>query len=243
MPSSSALKMIASSSTSTPDVIIVLGGGRPKSLYEPPIFVKNRCDFAAEVYIHAKEREEKTLPMIVTLSAGTAHTPQAIKENGLPMWEASASAGYIVKKFPGVNPKDILQETTSYDTIGNAYFARAQICDQMPWENIWVVTSDFHAPRSKTIFDWVFSADGGSKKNYRMTYVSTDNVGLTEVEVSARVKREARSMQNVYKLAKKYPTMRDIALFLLRDHNMYSVEGLFKEGEKVSEDVKKSYRS
>jgi len=227
-----------------PDAIIILGGGRPSTLLNPPSFVKNRCDVAAK--IHNKAKAQGIRVPLVTLSAGTAHASQLLNSHGRPIWEASASAAYMVKEH-GVSPKDILMETTSWDTIGNAYFARTQIVEYTEWKRIWVVTSNFHMPRSKAIFDWIFQCSGGTKTGYELSYIETENVGLTDVQVKARQEREARSLANVHRQAKEYPTLRDVMFFLLQDHGMYSVKGLNIDGDRktedISEDLKKSYQS
>eukprot|EP00471_Norrisiella_sphaerica_P013458 CAMPEP_0184496304 /NCGR_PEP_ID=MMETSP0113_2-20130426/33612_1 /TAXON_ID=91329 /ORGANISM="Norrisiella sphaerica, Strain BC52" /LENGTH=250 /DNA_ID=CAMNT_0026882873 /DNA_START=109 /DNA_END=861 /DNA_ORIENTATION=+ len=245
----------ASSITCPPEALIVLGGGRPKSLLEPPKHVQNRCDLAAKIYLEAKKKG--TQIYIVTLSAGTAHTSQLLNKKGLPIWESAASAAYLVKRH-GVDPKAILMETTSYDTIGNAFFARTQICDQMGFKRIAVITSDFHMPRSRAIFDWIFNLDranskaeknssGAENKNtsapVEISYLATPNAGLSNEEVKAREEREKRSLGNVLKLAKSHKSLKDVLLFLMTDHRMYSVEGLEAEAEEISDDLKRSYDS
>mmetsp|Transcript_5499 Transcript_5499/g.13389 ORF Transcript_5499/g.13389 Transcript_5499/m.13389 type:complete len:161 (-) Transcript_5499:5-487(-) len=144
-----------------PDAVVILGGGKPKSLLEPPRFVQNRCDIAAKIYLEAKKFGRKI--HLVPISAGTAHSSQLLNKQGLPIWESAASAAYMVKTH-GIDSKAILMETTSYDTIGNAYFTRAQICDPMDFKRIWIVTSEFHMPRSKAIFEWIFNCTGPKKR-------------------------------------------------------------------------------
>jgi hypothetical protein len=65
------------------DAILVLGGGVPSSLYEPPIYVKQRCDDAAAI-------RGTTETPILTLSAGTAHLPQLLSKDGLPISESTS---------------------------------------------------------------------------------------------------------------------------------------------------------
>ena len=56
-----------------------------------------------------------------------------------------------------VPAQQLLRETSSYDTIGNGYFAAAIHAIPRQWKHVMVVTSDFHMPRSKAIFETVFS--------------------------------------------------------------------------------------
>jgi len=111
-----------------------------------------------------------------------------------------------------------------------------------------VVTSSFHAPRTRAIFDWIFGVnalpsegvqgDGNEDREaaaaaaiasesatlprdrYSLTYIGTENVGLTEDEVRVRELREARSVKNVEMLAKEKRTLRDVLLFLMTDHRL-----------------------
>lgn len=61
------------------DALLVLGGGVPLEKNTPPKWVQKRAEAAYDVY---KCQQDK--PMIVTLSAGTAHVPQLIGTDGLP---------------------------------------------------------------------------------------------------------------------------------------------------------------
>lgn len=130
------------------DSILVLGGGVPSSAETPPLYVQRRCDDAAAV----RERRQRhptteggndnihaSLP-ILCLSAGTAHLPQLLCIRGLPIWESTASAAYLQSKH-GVDASDLFVETTSYDTIGNAYFARTSHTDVNGWRKLLVVTN------------------------------------------------------------------------------------------------------
>ena len=123
------------------DAIILLGGGVPLSPTEPPVYVQRRCDAVAEVVASLGHA-----PAVVCLSAGTAHVPQFILEhNGLPLWESTASAAYLMhhERFP-VPERQVFAETTSYDTISNAFFTRTSFTDITGWRNLLVVTNEFH---------------------------------------------------------------------------------------------------
>ena len=52
----------------------------------------------------------------------------------------------------------ILAETCSYDTIGNAFFARTVHTDPRGLRRLLIVNSKFHMPRTEAIFRWVFGA-------------------------------------------------------------------------------------
>lgn len=122
------------------DAILVLGGGRPSELDEPPVYVQRRCDDAAAVVHRFKEtsKTKSALP-ILCLSAGTAHLPQLMDSSGLPIWESTSSAAYLQKRHN--LSSNVYVETTSYDTIGNAYFARTSHTDIAGWRRLLVVTN------------------------------------------------------------------------------------------------------
>jgi uncharacterized SAM-binding protein YcdF (DUF218 family) len=132
------------------DVIVVLGGGAPSSIHEPPIYVQQRCDDAAKVIdlrklemSRSKARkfhESDYIVPILSLSAGTAHLPQLMSENGLPIWESTSSAAYLHEKH-GIPYNTLFVETTSYDTIGNAFYMRTTHSDIVGWKRILVITN------------------------------------------------------------------------------------------------------
>jgi uncharacterized SAM-binding protein YcdF (DUF218 family) len=130
--------------TSQPwDAILILGGGVPSSLYEPPSYVKRRCDDAAAIRRGNLLRDD--IP-ILTLSAGTAHLPQLLSDQGLPVWESTSSAAYLRKKHD--IESNVYLETTSYDTIGNAFFARTSHTDIVGWRKLLIVTNQVRAMRT-----------------------------------------------------------------------------------------------
>src|SRR6056297_2341497 len=95
------------------DAILILGGGLI-SKEEPKPWAKERLDEA----IKSSNGKE----YFIVLSAGTVHKPPFLDSEGFPVFEAEVMADYLIKK--GINPKKVLTENSSYDTIGNAYFSR-----------------------------------------------------------------------------------------------------------------------
>jgi uncharacterized SAM-binding protein YcdF (DUF218 family) len=124
------------------DAILVLGGGRPSKLDEPPEYVQGRCDDAAAVVrrrMSLGNKENKQPLPILCLSAGTAHMPQLLSADGLPIWESTATAAYLEKQHGLID--NVFVETTSYDTIGNAFFARTSHTDVTGWRNLLIITN------------------------------------------------------------------------------------------------------
>lgn len=247
------------------DVIMVLGGGVPESVEKPPFYVEVRCDVAAKLVdqhavLNGYKRidgwgsniqirgssTQATLP-ILCLSAGTAHLPQALSSDGLPIWEGTACAGYLEVKH-GMS-KNVYVETTSYDTISNAFFARASHTDVTGWRDILVITNQFHIERTKAIFDWIFVQVGTKHRydKYRMHYLSTPDTGLSEEALAARMEKERKSEKSVREnLAPKYTTLKAVWKFLNESHAFYTASKLVERAKGngapiSSEAVRKSY--
>lgn len=260
------------------DAILVLGGGRPKSIDHPPVFVERRCDDAIEVVrrrvqgkstkdlkgLKGSEQRQKYqyddqqqgLP-ILCLSAGTAHLPQLLSADGLPIWESTACAAYILSKSKNgknattpnmILPESIFVETSSYDTIGNAYFARTSHTEFNGWRRLLIVTNEFHMERTVKIFDWIFSAptdEDAARRTaglnqflpYSLYYLESPNVGMASEVVAARKEREASSSKSVDKLSKKYSTLRKVYEFLTHEHSLYAANGLVGRGRASAADV------
>lgn len=217
------------------DAILVLGGGVPEDINNPPSYTKERCNLASQVYFSSSS-SSSLRPKIITLSAGTAHLPQALSADGLPIWESTASAAYLIHKL-NVDPKDIFAETTSYDTISNAFFARLNFCDIARWKKLLIITNEFHMERTKLIFDWIFHAPLSSassstnKDDYLLYYLPAPDVGLTGSAIQARKEKESKSAVNVKSyLSKKYDTIEAIFEFLTTEHSFYTASKLVERG-------------
>lgn len=200
-----------------------------------------------------------SLPMLC-LSAGTAHLPQLLATDGLPIWESTACAAYLAEHGPAIDPWDIYVETTSYDTIGNAFYTRTTHTDLNGWRRLLVITNEFHMDRTRAIFDWIFSlpsafsppAGAASKKRnaiddgggtaYDLFYLQSPNVGLTKQAVAARKEREASSARTVReRLAPEHATsLRDVYQFLTHDHSLYAAQRLVDRGRGGGDDAKAS---
>lgn len=82
----------------------------------------------------------------------------------LPGWEnrsdskiaiAHAMQQYIATHY-NVNDSDILINTMSRDTVGDAFFTRLNFSHILHGKEIAVVTSDYHVHRTQLIFDFIF---------------------------------------------------------------------------------------
>jgi hypothetical protein len=211
-------------------VIMVLGGGVPESVNDPPLYVKERCKVAADIF----HSFSSTPPNILALSAGTAHLPQLLSHDGLPIWESTASAAYLMNTL-GIDKDHVFVETSSYDTISNAFFARTLFTDIMGWKNVIVITSEFHMDRTRAIFDWIFGVQderSNYDSSYKLYYVATPDLGLSDEALDSRRKHEAKGAANVTEnLRPKYTTIQKVWKFLNYNHDFYCAEKLVKKTE------------
>lgn len=219
------------------DVIIVLGGGVPDDPNSPPLYVKKRCDYASEVY-HRNGESKVNKPNLLALSAGTAHLPQLISSDGLPVWESTATASYLIRENK-VDPTHVYVETTSYDTISNAFFTRTNFCDIVGWKNLLIVTNEFHMERTRLIFDWIMKASPSSppSQEYTLHYLSVPDDGLSDEALQVRAEKEAKSADTVKNvLSKKYTSLHDIWVFLTHQHSFYNAKQLVDRANMIIDD-------
>ncbi|MCP5108888.1 MAG: hypothetical protein GY950_36230, partial [bacterium] len=181
---------------------------------EVPLWVQRRLDRAVEV-----RRDE----YIICLSAGTTHKPPPLDEGGFPVFESVAGAEYLIKK--GVEPRTILCETCSYDTIGNAYFAKAIHVDPMGLRKLLIITSAFHMRRTEAIFRWVFGLappPGGGE--YELDFEAVGDEGTMEKGLlSAKIEREKQRLKHVLHLKKEIRTFERFHRWLFTEHAAYAV--------------------
>ncbi|CAM9585554.1 unnamed protein product, partial [Heterosigma akashiwo] len=210
------------------DVIVILGGGVPDTPDSPPSYTKARCKYAKEVY-EASKFPPNGPPKILAISAGTAHLPQLLSADGLPVWESTASASYLIKEL-NIPGEDVYCETTSYDTISNAFFTRTNFCDIAGWNKILIITNEFHMLRTRYIFDWIMNVPdlrSTVPPNYELYYLSVPDEGFTKEALAVRATKEQESGNNVkHILSKKYTNLEGVFEFITQNHSFYTAEKL-----------------
>lgn len=81
----------------------------------------------------------------------------------------------------------ILRETSSYDTLGNAFFSLTEHAIPLRWRRPLVITSSFHMLRSRSAFDGVFALARASGLSEAVpSYLATDDVGLDPAVLQVR---------------------------------------------------------
>ena len=201
-----------------PDLIVVPGGGVRAGGLLPP-WMTARFDRALEL---------RAGQPLLCLSAGTPHKPGPVDLAGYPVSEAGAGARYLMER--GVAPGDILIEAASFDTIGNAYFARLVHTEPRGWRRLLIVTSEFHRERTEAVFRWVFSI--APEAGYELAFESTPDVGMPAADLEFRRARERESLAAARGLLARIPSLAELHRFLFTGHDAYSAAGLLKDRER-----------
>lgn len=207
------------------DAVIVPGGGVSADGKLPPWTVrrlKSALDIEATRYY-------------ICLSAGTFHKPLPRDDAGFPVYESVVAAQYL--REAGIAEERLLFETSSYDTLGNAYFARTVHTDPLKLQRLNVITSEFHMPRTRAIFEFIFS-DRFSAGPYSLSFESVSDEGLDEAVIAERRQREADSLERFLARSSDVHTVRDLHRWLFIEHNAYNLTG---QREQLSQALLTSY--
>ncbi len=195
------------------DCLLIPGGGLIDA-ETLPLWVTRRLDRALKVY--AGET-------IITLSAGTTYKPPPLDSRGFPILESIAAARYLIAH--GIDPDKVLTETVSYDTIGNAYFARVIHANPAGFRHLHVITSAFHLPRTETIFRWVFGL--APTQPYALTFESVPDDGIATDTLTARIDKERASLERLHALIPTIHTLTDLHRWLYSEHAAYAMRNHF----------------
>jgi hypothetical protein len=188
------------------DAIVIPGGGvRDDGVL--PAWVIARFDRAIELAADA---------WLMPLSAGTPYRPPPLDERGFPIFEARAGAEYLESR--GVDPRRILIEESSYDTIGNAYFSRVVHIVPRGFRRVLVITSAFHMPRTEAVFRWVYSLDSGCCS---VDFESVPDVGIDAGALAARIAKERTSLETFGEVRARIGTLAELHRWLFTEHAAY----------------------
>jgi hypothetical protein len=207
------------------DAILILGGGVREGGELPP-WAAARFDLALEL---------ATNEPFVCLSAATTHRPPPL-ENGFPIAESVAGARYLMGK--GIHPARILIENASLDTIGNAYLSKLIHVDPPGWTRLLVITSEFHMPRTRAIFKWVYGLDS---RFYEMTFTASPNVGITPEGVRFREKKEAEGLSALREHTDRIGSLPHFHRWFFTEHGAYSAQGRWRQEQSKDPRVLESY--
>lgn len=209
------------------DAILIPGGG-VRASGELPLWVQTRFDKVLEIY------QGET---IIPLSAGTPLKPPPLNEHGFPLLESVAGANYLVQH--GIAPDMILIESSSYDTIGNAFFARVIHVEPRKFQNLLVITSEFHMPRTESVFRWIFSLSPLPLK-FDLDFLSVSNEGMDETALNARRNAEKVNLEKLETTKKRIHDMQDLHRWLFSEHDAYRA-ATQQHSQSMSSDLLKTY--
>jgi vancomycin permeability regulator SanA len=209
------------------DIILILAGGYNNETGEIHEWVKRRLDLAYNKFM------EKNVP-IICLGGGTYHKSPYINKDRFVIHESTACVNYLKDK--GIPYTWLFKEWSSYDTIGNVYFSLVQHIQLMNVRHILIITSEFHMPRSKLLFDWIY---GIAYQKYFLHYLEASDDELEEI-LEERIKREKNNILYIKNiLIPKIKKMEDLHYWFHTEHKAYSTHD--HNIEIIDEDCKKSY--
>ena len=209
------------------DAIIILGGGVRKN-GSLPIWVLRRVRKALEY-------KDKT-QYFITSSAYTTNKKPVINKMGFPVNESVKMGELLIKS--GINKSRILTERWSHDTIGNAYFTRLIHIDQLNLKKLLIITSEFHMPRSKAIFKWIFGLNNYFFKPYKLDFVSVSDSKINSKIISYRIEKEQKSLLKLLETKKNINNLKQLHKWLFNKHGAYTLKFI---RDKNSTQVLKSY--
>jgi len=201
------------------DAVVVLGGGLWESKVIPPWAVR-RLDGAARLVSACNG----AVPVLICGGGSPHGQPVLHPTTGQVIHEGTAYAEYLMDVW-GVRPEEILKESSSYDTVGNGYFSAMIHAVPAGWRDIAVVTSDFHMPRSRAIFEKVYglvNASLGVDVGLRFFAVRDDGI-LDDSVLAARAGKEASSLETWIRNTRGIETLPGFHSWMYDTHICYSV--------------------
>jgi len=208
--------------------ILVPGGGVREGGVLPS-WARCRLDRALQL-----ERGE----YIVTLSAGTTHRPPPLDAHGFPIFESVAAAKYLIEA--GIPATRILTETHSYDTIGNAFFSRVIHADPRGLRRLLVITSDFHLPRTRAAFNWIYSLRPTAIA-YELDFEGVPDPAMSPDLLQDRQAKERQGMSRLEEIAGRITSLAECHRWLFTGHNAYNSLGTAFRERNVSPRILDSY--
>lgn len=224
------------------DHIMVLAGGLDQMGRNHP-WVADRLDLAIQLY---KIKPRK----IYILGGGTYHKPPYMNKEKFVIHECTMGAKYLIDH--GVDKEDIYREWSSYDTIANAFYGLLHFVVPLGIREFVVITSDFHMPRAKEIFKWIFSmwyvgklansmgSDAGVDGGFEIDFMEVRSDSLDSEIIDSRRNREARSLLQLKGTIERVNTWSDFHRWFYTDHQAYNCNFDMPK-EKIDPHTRNSY--
>lgn len=125
---------------------------------------------------------------------------------------ADAMRSYAIEQH-AVNESLVIVETESRDTVGDAIFTKLNLAVQKDWSSVLIVTSNYHAERTRAIFSFVYG-----------TNCHIDVAGAVCEYQENLQKNEAASMSAFLSTFEGVPSGEDLAIYarLRERHPFYN---------------------
>lgn len=210
------------------DYIVVLAGGLDH-LGRNHTWVTDRLDLAIHLY-RLKKRK------ILMLGGGTYHKPPLLNREHFVLHESTIGAKYLIDH--GVDSGMIYREWASYDTIANGFFCLTNFFLPLGIKKALVITSDFHMPRGRRIFQWMAELVS-NRMEIELEFLEVSSEDLDTEIIEARKSREARSLLKLEELISKIRDLESFHHWFYTEHKAYNCQ--FGGGEKLDQSALKSY--
>jgi len=200
-----------------PDVIVIPGGGISRDGSLVP-WVQGRLRRAKEIYDEVNEvkrqQQVTSTTYLVTMCEGIRYSPRDPRGNRAKRLESQLSAEFLRKA--GVKASDIIADDLSLDTMGNAYFLRANQTEIYFARSLVVVTNEFHMARTKAIFLKVFGLqpfpDNNSK--YTLVFEQVNNTSIEQAGLKKRSDWEEQQLFDFERLSADWSSLHDLHAFI-----------------------------
>ena len=116
----------------------------------------------------SRERTDRAVNLYFSLAGDTITMSGGLYPKDAPWTLAEAMKRYAVVN--GVDEIDIFKEEESLDTVGQAIFVKRDIAVPKSFEKFIVVSHDYHMPRVKTVFDFVYGNE------FQISYFCVESV-------------------------------------------------------------------
>lgn len=131
-----------------------------KMALDAVVVLANLMNAKGELNAESMERAAKAANIFKTEQAGFIITCGWAYREDCDITIADAFAHHLAKRH-AVPLEKIITETSSRDTVGDAFFTLTNVILPHQWKNIAVVTSGYHLGRTREIFTFIYGRHCG----------------------------------------------------------------------------------
>jgi len=178
-------------------------------------------------------------PLIITTARGTPHKPSPVDAAGFEVHESQMNAKWLIAH--GVKPEHILEESSSLETVGNAFFTRVLHTDVLQVRRLAVINNLWHMPRTRAVFEHVFSVP--PEQGYIMTFYAVGS-GLADDILKRRLVKEVEALPKFSEdgsWRKQTPTLQAMHEWIHKENTAYAAKRLLVERKPLDPKLAESY--